>query len=108
MKLIYLNDLLILTLSLLAGCNTKPKTRVVYKNVSYETSFDKQDKNVCLGQVKIKIVNEKIANVDFNYINAVPRELITDDDAHIKLMYAAKTIPAKDSKQLTDILIRYN
>jgi len=98
---------LMLLLSLLAGCSTKSKDRVVYKNGNYDASFDKQDKNGWVGKVKIKIVNEKIANVDFNYINAVTGELITDDDTHTKLMYTAtKTTPAKASKQLTDSLIK--
>ena len=98
---------LILTLSLLVGCATKPKGAVVYKNGNYEVSFNKQDKNGWLGQVKVKIVNEKIISVDFNYKNAVTGELITNDDAHAKLMYAAtKTTPAKASKQLTDGLIK--
>jgi len=108
MKKIFIVTLsLMVTLSLLVGCSTKLKNRVVYKNGTYEVSFDNQDKNGWLAQVKVKIVNEKIVNVDFNYINAVTGELITEDDAHTKLMYAAtKTTPAKASKQLTDSLIK--
>ena len=108
MKKIFLLTLsLIVIISILAGCSTKSKDTVLYKNGTYEVSFNKPDKNGWLGQVKIKIGNEKITNIDFNYINAVTGELITDDDAHAKLMYAAtKTTPAKASKQLTDSLIK--
>ena len=57
--------------------------------------------------MKIKIANEKITNIDFNYINAVTGKLITEDDTHAKLMYdATKITLAKASKQLTDILIK--
>ena len=98
---------LVLTLSLLAGCSTKSKDAVVYKNGTYEVSFDKPDKNGWIAQVKIKMVNEKIANIDFNYINAETGKLITDDDTHAKLMYeATKTTPVKASIQLTDNLIK--
>jgi len=94
-------------LSLLAGCSTKSKDIVGYKNGTYEVSFKKPDKNGWLGHVKIKIGNEKITNIDFNYVNAVTGKLITDDEAHAKLMYAAtKTTPTKASKQLTDSLIK--
>ena len=109
MKKIFILTLsLMVTLSLLAGCSNKSKDTIVYKNGSYEVSFDKRDKNGWVGQVKIKIGNEKITNIDFNYINAVNGKLITDDDTHAKLMYAAtKTTPAKASKQLADSLIKY-
>ncbi|HEY8890378.1 MAG TPA: hypothetical protein VIM70_09000 [Clostridium sp.] len=106
-KIIILTLSLMVTLSLLVGCSTKSKSAVVYKNGTYEVSFNKQDKNGWIGKVKINIVNTKIANVDFNYISAVTKELITDDDTHAKLMYAVtKTTPAKTSKQLTDNLIK--
>lgn len=98
---------LILTLSLLSGCSTKSKNTVVYKNGAYEVAFDKADKNGWLGQVKIKIENDKIANVDFNYKNTITGEVITEDDTHAKLMYAAtKITPATASKVLTDNLIK--
>ena len=106
-KLIMLTLLLMVTLSLLAGCSTKSNDTAVYKNGTYEVSFGKPNKNGWLGKVKIKIGNEKITNIDFNYTNAVTGELITDDDTHAKLMYATtKTTPAKASKQLTDNLIK--
>ena len=98
---------LMLTLSLLSGCSAKSKKTVAYKNGTYETSFDKQDKNGWLGKVKIKIINEKIANVDFNYTNVATGKLITEDEAHNKLMYAAtKTTLIKASKQFKDNLIK--
>jgi len=98
---------LMVILSLLSGCSNKSKNTVAYKNGTYEASFDKQDKNGWLGKVKIKIVNEKIANVDFNYTNVVTGKLITEDVTHNKLMYAAtKTTFAKASKQFSDNLIK--
>ncbi len=98
---------LILTLSLLSGCSTKSKNTIVYKTGTYEVAFDKADKNGWLGQVKIKMENDKITNIDFNYKNSITGELITDDDAHAKLMYeATKMTPATASKKLTDNLIK--
>ena len=88
-KMFILTLSLTVILSLLAGCSTKFNDREVYKNGAYEVSFDKQDKNRWVGQVNIKIVNEKIAKVDFNYINSITWKLITDDDTDTKLMYAA-------------------
>ena len=97
---------LMVTLFLLAGCSSRSSNTINYKNGTYEVSYDKPNKNGWLGQVKIKIDNGKIANIDFNYINAVTGKLITDDDTHAKLMYATtKTTPAKASKQLTNSLI---
>ena len=98
---------LMVTLSLLAGCSNRSNSTLNYKNGTYEVSYDKPNKNGWLGQVKIKIRDGKIANIDFNYINATTGKLITDDDTHAKLMYAAtNTTPAKASKQLTDSLLK--
>lgn len=98
---------LMITLSLLAECSNRSKNTMTYKSGTYEVSYDKPNKNGWLGQVKIKIGDGKIANVEFNYINAATGKLITDDETHAKLMYAAtKTTPAKASKQLTDGLIK--
>ena len=106
-KFLILTLSLILALSLLSGCSTKSKSTIVYKNGTYEVAFDKANKNGWLGQVKIKMENDKITNIDFNYKNSITGELITDDEVHAKLMYeATKITPATASIRLTDNLLK--